>query len=86
MLSYRQNQTEEGVTLKKYRILKPILLGFLTPQDQFDATIGPEDGVILESDGHTIWTIGNGERHESITVGYAIQLWLDRGLIIEIPE
>ena len=72
--------------MKKYRILKPIVLGFLTPQDQFDALIGPEDGVILASDGHTIWTIRNRKRHESITVGHAIQIWLDRGLIIEIPE
>ena len=69
--------------MKKYRIIKPIMLGFLTPQEQFDATIDSEDDVILECDGHTIWAIKNGKRHESITMANAIDCWLRDGLIIE---
>ena len=70
--------------MKRYRVIKTIVLGFLTPQDQFDTIIHPGDGIILESDGHTIWTVKNGERHESITMAYAIEHWLENGAIVEI--
>ena len=72
--------------MKRYRVLKLVVLGFLTPRDQFDAFIAPEDGVTLECDGHTIWTNKDGKRRESITVASAIEYWLDQGLIVEIPE
>ena len=67
-------------------ITKPIVLGFLTSQDQYDAIIKPEDGVTLESDSHTIWTIKNGKRNKSITMANAIDVWLKDGLITEIRE
>jgi len=72
--------------MKKYMITKPIVLGFLTSQDQYDAIIKPEDGVTLESDSHTIWTIKNGKRNKSITMANAIDVWLKDGLITEIRE
>ncbi|MBI5732442.1 hypothetical protein HY967_00580 [Candidatus Jorgensenbacteria bacterium] len=72
--------------MKKYRILKRVMLGFTTPQDQYDVIIGPEDGTILESDGHTIWTIKDGKRHESITMANAIDIWLGREAIVEISS
>ncbi|MBI2024918.1 MAG: hypothetical protein HYT03_02445 [Candidatus Harrisonbacteria bacterium] len=72
--------------MKKYRILKSVILSFLTPQDQSDEIIEPKDGVILESDGRTIWAIKNRKRHESITVAHAIEYWLDIGAIIEISS
>ena len=71
--------------MKKYVITKPIVLGFLTPRDQYDVLFKPEDGVMLESDGHTIWTIKNGKRDESITTANAIDVWLKEGRIAEIP-
>ena len=70
--------------MKRYEILKLVMLGFLAPQDQFDVIIGPEENTILESDGHTIWIIQKGKRHESITVAYAIEIWLEDGKISEI--
>ncbi len=74
------------MTMKKYRILKPIILGFITPQEQYDLKICPEDGEILESDGRTIWTNKNGVQKDSITMASAIWLWLAGGRIAEIKE
>lgn len=70
--------------MKKYRVLKSIVLGFLTPQDQYDMFFTPEDNITLESDIHTIWVIKNDKRHESITIAAAINVWLEQGLITEI--
>jgi len=70
--------------MKKYRIIKPIILSFLSPQDQHDIIIEPENETILESDGHTIWIIKNGKRHESITTANAIEYYLNDGTITEI--
>lgn len=70
--------------MKKYRILKPIVLGFTAPQDQYDALFTPENNVALESDGHTIWVIKDDKREESITIAAAIEIWLNQGLIVEI--
>ena len=68
--------------LKRYRILKPVGLGFITPRDQFDVIIAPAQELAkLESDGTTIWLV-----MESITMGYAIEPWLNAGLIAEIPQ
>ena len=70
--------------MKRYAVLKPIVLGFSRPQDQFDVLIYPEDNTTLESDGHTIWLIIDNERHESITTANAIENWLNEGKILEI--
>jgi hypothetical protein len=70
--------------MKRYRIKTEIALGFLTPQDQYDAIFTWWDGE-LESDGSTIWLVkGDGTRHESITMAYAIDVWLKEGRIEEI--
>ena len=67
--------------LKRYRILKPVGLGFITPRDQFVVIFDPAQELAkLESDGTTIWLV-----RESITMGYAIEQWLNAGLISEIP-
>lgn len=70
-----------------YQVLQPITLSFLTPQDQYDRTIKPEDDITIGWDGeHTIFTVNSvGERKESITVAYAITVYLERGSIKEIP-
>lgn len=73
--------------MKKYKILKFIILGFLTRQDQYDERITPESGAILEIVDDIIWVIENGERRESITMASAIDDWLEEGRIEEIqPE
>lgn len=70
--------------MKKYRIHKTVVLGFLDPQEQYDVILTSEDNVILESDGQTIWIAKDGKRHESITQAHAIKCWLIDGLITEI--
>ena len=72
--------------MRKYKILKPIMLGFLTRQDQFDVIFEPKHEVSLESDGETIWAIKNVVREESITMAHAIHVWLEQGRIAEIPK
>lgn len=54
--------------LTKYRLLGPIILGFMDSREQFDVFIEPKEGVYLESDGTTIWLINERGRHESITM------------------
>ena len=70
--------------MKRYRILKPLVLSFTTPQDQYDTWIRPEDNITLEANEHTIWTIKDRVCHESITTANAIDHWLADGLIEEI--
>lgn len=73
--------------MRKYRILKPVMLSFLTPQDQYDTIISPENDAVLESDNHTIWIITKtGARKESTTRANAIDLWLENGSVTEILE
>ena len=72
--------------MKKYKILKPVILGFLTPQEQYDIFIDPETGVTLESNGHTIWVLKDDKRQESITTANAIDLYIERGDIREILD
>lgn len=72
------------MAVKKYKILKSLILGFLTPQDQFDQIFGPDDDVILESNGNTIWVIKGKEKHESITQAHAIEFYLQKKIIEEI--
>ena len=53
--------------MKRYRIVEPIVLGFLARLDQVNVLVKPEDDAVLESDGETIWLINERGRHESIT-------------------
>lgn len=70
--------------MQTYRLLAPIMLTFLTPQDSYDVMFSPVDlePVTLRCDGHTIWVVNcfHGE-HESITTANAIDLWLEQGKI-----
>jgi hypothetical protein len=69
---------------KRYKILKQIMLTFLTLQDQVDLFIEPKDDATLEFDGGTIWMIKDGKRHESIQIPFAIEHYLNIGAIEEI--
>lgn len=71
--------------VKKYKVIQPVMLGFLTPQDQVDVLLDPKDREFwLESDGHTIWGMNSEQRQESITMANAIDIWLEQGKIEEV--
>ena len=69
----------------RYRILKTVMLGFLTPQDQYDAFFDPGPNSVTlerEPDGDTIFIVTrSGERRETITQAHAIEVWLEDGKI-----
>jgi hypothetical protein len=67
--------------MKRYKVVKPIVLGFLSGREQVDSLIVPADGIVLESDGKTIWALEGEKRIESITMGNAIDLWLEQSKI-----
>jgi hypothetical protein len=71
--------------MKRYKILRDILLDFLTPQDQYSCRI--DSSYTLECDEHTIWIVDeSGQRQESITTANAVDMYLERGCIEELPE
>src|SRR3989344_1288760 len=37
--------------MRRFKIIEPVMLGFLTPQEQYDVILDPGDKNILESDG-----------------------------------
>lgn len=70
--------------MKTYKILRTILLGFQTHNDQYDVLIDPGEGKHLEVEGSTIWFVNAKGRHESITEVGAIENYLRDGYIEEI--
>ena len=73
--------------MSRYKILKSILLGFTSPEEQYDVIFYPGYNTILESDGSTIWVIEDKcERRESITTANAINTWLSENAIEEIKS
>jgi hypothetical protein len=82
------SSSENGARVKRYRIKKFLVLGFLTPRDQEDRIYRAADssGVVVESDGETIWVVENDRREESVTEAHAIGLWVEEGLLEEIVE
>ena len=72
---------------RRYHILKPVLLSFLTPQGQHEVILKPWDGFDLECDGTTLWTVGSsGERRESNTTADVIGFWLRSGAVVAATE
>ncbi len=71
--------------VRRYKILKNIMLGFLGLREQHDEIIGPDDDVIIECDEHTIWAIKGERRTESITAANAMIIWIENGSIQELP-
>lgn len=56
-------------------------LGFLTHNDSYSIAVYPGDGY-LRFDGKDIYFIDkDGRERQSHTVNYAIQIWLEKGLI-----
>lgn len=72
-------------TVKKYKVLQPVMVSFLTARNQIDEMLHPDDGDFwLESDGHTIWALNSSNRLETITMANAINIWLEQGKIEEV--
>ncbi len=67
--------------VKRYRILQPVVLGFLTHNDSFDVIV---DGGTIESDGVTLHLVNELGRHESHTEAAAVTAWLATGHVEEI--
>lgn len=73
--------------MKKYKVLKRILLGFMDPQDQYEAFFLPSHVSHLETENSTIYVITtSGNRLESITTANIIEYWLKDGTIEEFDE
>ena len=69
--------------MSEYKILCPIVLGFLTHNDSYSMTIEPESGH-LKFDGHDIIFVDSkGKELTSHTTNNAIDIWLERGSIIQ---
>jgi hypothetical protein len=72
--------------MKRYRVKDVLIFGFDDGRYQSDAYVEPGDE--LETDGSTIWVTwvkgDQRQRAESITMAYAINIFLEKGLIEEI--
>lgn len=62
--------------MEKYKIVEPIVLAFIFDDEQVDCIL--EQGII-ETDKKTIWYIYGDLRHESITMPYAVPLYVRKG-------
>lgn len=70
----------------KFEILGTVMLGFLTPQDSYDAFVEPGQGH-LEFDGSDIvWVKPDGSRKVSVTVNHALQIWMEQGLVRPLQD
>ncbi len=69
--------------MKRYRIIKKVLLNFCGFQDKYSLFIDPVGDVFLETNGQTIWLLKNGKRHETNHTCNYIELLLEHGSIRE---
>lgn len=68
--------------MKKYKIIKPICLDFLTPQDQYTSVIS--EGFVEWNEKNTSWYISpSGEKEETINWGWLIQKYIDENFLEE---
>ena len=65
-----------------YVVLEPIVLGFLTPQDQMDAVV--KRGQIIGWKDHSVYLLKDTDWHESNTIAGAINIWLETNRIKEL--
>ena len=71
--------------MKRYRIIKKVMLNFCGAQDNYDLFIDPVGDVFLETDGTTIWLLKDDKRHETNNMPGYINLLLERKSIEEQP-
>ncbi len=67
--------------MKEYKVIQNVMLTFLTPQDSFDATIKPGDGVLFIKDGDICIRFTDGIIKRSITSNNALRIWEEDGKI-----
>ena len=82
-MGHQQQGERVSSRLKRYRIVKKVVLGFNDPRDQYDILISAGE---LVCDGDTIWWDNEGYHRESITTVNAIDQWLEEGRIEEIQD
>ena len=71
--------------MKKYKIVKKIILDFLTPQDQYSRWC--TEGFVEYNGTNTVWYINpSGEKEETINTGDLIELYIQRGILVEVKE
>lgn len=68
--------------MKHYKIIKPIVLGFLTHNDSYEAIL--DEGTLSLMGGDIIFTCVAGNSVVSHTQNHAIEVFLGMGLIEEI--
>ena len=70
--------------MKKYSIVQPIMLSFLTHNDSYDAMLRPSDGYIKFDGKDIIFVTYTGKELVSHTTNNAIDRMLGLGMIEEI--
>ena len=70
--------------MKRYRVVKQIILDFVTHNDQYGRYVEQSENTILEVDESTIWVIENGKRAEAINTVILFKYLLRDGKIEEI--
>lgn len=69
--------------IKKYKIIKPVYLDFLTPQDQCTKILS--EGIVEWNEENCIWYISpSGEKTETINCGWIIQKYVNDNFLLEI--
>jgi hypothetical protein len=72
--------------MKKFTIVKTIMLSFIEKNEQIDYLFRAGDGIV-ELEGSTVWfETTDGRRFESITTANIVPLALEQGNIKEVTE
>lgn len=67
--------------MKTYKIVKTIVLGFLTHNDSYDVIIDPGSGILKDSGTDIIFVNNAGLERVSHTTQNAIAAWLEHGIL-----
>ena len=70
--------------MKQYKILKTIVLGFLTHNDSYEILIDPGFGHLGFNGNDIVYIYSKGVEHISHTQNHAIDIWLSQGKIEEM--
>lgn len=70
--------------MKRYKIVKTVLLSFCSPQDDYDLFIDPAGDVFLEANEHTVWLLKDDNRYETNNTLSYLNFLLERKSIEEV--
>jgi len=78
----KRMRLEKNMRIKRYKIVRPIILSFLTSQDQEDYIL---DSGFIECNEHAIWFIDSkGKKTESITTANEVEQFLkDKKIVVD---